>query len=157
MPRRLKGHYLVTTRPQETKTSAPRRPSRNEALCGQASHLSFLLRASVRRHRRAHDFPCDDGKEPESSIDFGNGQQCSISGAVNQTYGFFTRGPVIGDAISLRASALINQMRVFFARISNLSASPLTCRAACRQWGLYVQYFCPIGSSGRRAAELLSE
>jgi hypothetical protein len=36
-------------------------------------------------------------------------------------YGFFTRGPVIsGEPISLRASAVINQMRVFFARIGTL-------------------------------------
>jgi hypothetical protein len=36
-------------------------------------------------------------------------------GAVNQTGGFFTRGSVIGgEPISSRASAVINQMRVFF-------------------------------------------
>jgi len=54
--------------------------------------LGAALRASVRRHRRAHDVRCDDGKELESSIDFRNGQRCSISGAVNQTYVFFSSG-----------------------------------------------------------------
>ena len=38
-----------------------------------------------------------------------------VLGAVNQTYGFFTRRPVIGgESISLRASAVINQTAVFF-------------------------------------------
>ncbi len=58
---------------------------------------SWVLRpilASVRRHRRVQDVPCDDGKELESSIDFGNGQRCSISGAVNQAYDCFTGGPM---------------------------------------------------------------
>jgi hypothetical protein len=31
------------------------------------------LRAPVRRNRRAHDVPCDDGEELETSIDFRNG------------------------------------------------------------------------------------
>ncbi len=52
--------------------------------------------ALFRRHRRAHDVPCDDGKELESSIDFRIGQRCSISGAVDQACVFFTRGSVIG-------------------------------------------------------------
>ena len=79
------------------------------AACGSASRDGFprsLLRASeppffllahvVGRHRRPHDVPRDDGKELESSIDFRYGQRCLISGAVHQTYGFFTRGSVIG-------------------------------------------------------------
>jgi hypothetical protein len=36
--------------------------------------------------------------------------------AVNQTYGFFTRGSFIGgESISLRASAVVNRMAVSFS------------------------------------------
>jgi hypothetical protein len=79
------------------------------------------LRASGRIDRRAHDVPRDDGKELEASIDFRNGQRCSISGAFNQSDGFVTRGSVIGaESISSRASAVINQRAVFFTCHSTL-------------------------------------
>jgi hypothetical protein len=54
-------------------------------------------------------------REFESSIELRNEWQFSSSGPVNQTYGFFTRGPVIGgEPISLCASGVINQLSVFF-------------------------------------------
>jgi len=66
-------------------------------------------------HRRAHDAASDDGEDFESSIDLRSERRCSSSGPLNQTYGFFSRGSVIGgESISLRASAVINQMAVLF-------------------------------------------
>jgi hypothetical protein len=69
-----------------------------------------ILRSPVRRHRRAHDAACDDGKEFESSIDLRSERRCLSSGPVNQTYGLFTRVSVIVcESIPLRAPAVINQ------------------------------------------------
>jgi hypothetical protein len=47
-------------------------------LFGAASRLPFLLRAPVRRHRRAHDVPCDDGEVLKSSLYCWSGRRCLI-------------------------------------------------------------------------------
>ena len=65
---------------------------------------------------------CASPTEFEASIDFRIGRRCWHWRAVNQTYGFFTRGPVIsGESISLRASAVINQTAVFFTGYGRLA------------------------------------
>jgi len=62
----------------------PSTPTSSSATCSSTtlspaypSLPAAQLRASVRRHRRAHDVPCDDGKELESSIYYRNGRRCS--------------------------------------------------------------------------------
>jgi len=97
------------SRPGDSRASSARPAAARTAA---ADH--YLARVGP-THRRAHDVQCDDGKELESSIDFRNGRRCAIRGAINETYGFFTRGPVIGgESVSLRASAVINQTAVLF-------------------------------------------
>jgi hypothetical protein len=90
----------------------------------------MILRAPVRRRRRADDVPRGDGKVLESSIGFRYGQQCSSSAPLSQTYGFFTRGSVIGgESISLRASSVINMLACGMTTRSRHSTLP-TVRAA---------------------------
>ena len=58
--------------------------------------------------------PTPSPTEFDASIDFRIGWGCCARG-LSIYYGFFTRGPVIGgEPISLRASGVINKMRVFF-------------------------------------------
>ena len=47
-------------------------------LVNEALRIFVVELASVRRHRRAHDVPCDDGEELDSSIDRRNERQSSI-------------------------------------------------------------------------------
>ena len=55
------------------------RPTRRRRIgvLSWAQVIARMWRTSVRRHRRAHDVPCDDGKELESSIYFRSGRRCS--------------------------------------------------------------------------------
>ena len=75
--------------------------------------------ASVRRHRTR---PARSPTAFESSSDLRSERRCSFSGPVNQTYGFLTRGSVIGgESISLRASKVINQTADSFSTKSRLT------------------------------------